>query len=241
MIGLFFMDVVQLRFTLCLAFVLWSLYFLARNNNIRDVVLCALFLFLAMLVHFSALLFGIFILARYLSTKKNIMIVVIGGISLYTIYNIFIGYFGEFWNMSSKVELIGETDFKSKHSLLTTTISALLILCMTIFAKYNLRRDYRTVSDIMKFALNISILTLICIPLINYSQDIRRHIYIFYFVCAALIYSMLPKFKNKNIVAAFPIFIAVIYFIVTVFTGNRDSVFFPIFTNNLLIDLFSII
>ena len=238
MIGLFYMDVVQLRFTTAITIVLWGIYFLYYSKAKHGMIYFVLAVAISMTVHISSIIFALLALPKILSIKKTLVVTVVGSIVLFLSYTVAIAYFGDLFDIADKVQMTGEAELKSAHSFITTTISDIMVIFMAVIARYNLKSKNETYKRNLNIALIIALLSFLCVPLINFSPDIRRHVYVFYLLVAAFVYGCYPHYKGKAIVLFTPIVIAFMYFILSVYTGNKETVFDPLFQKNLLIEIF---
>ena len=233
MVGMFFLDVVQLRFTFSAIFIWWAFYFFFLNDDKAAYLKYVFFILLASLIHASNLIFIVFLFAK--CEKKGKVI----GIASMFFGALAIGLpvvtllFGQIFGFESKIDRIGGEMMSSSLSVVTCVFYLFFFVIMTLLMNYNTSQKEKYV----RYSENISILALSFLPLLSFSSDFRRHI----FVTALLLIAVFFRYENRykdRLLFVFPVFLFSIFFIYSTFSGNRETVFIPIFENNILIEFF---
>lgn len=238
MLGIFYLDVVQLRYTFSLVFVIAALYNLFFVKGKKGDLRFICFMILALMVHLSNIILFLFYVAKYTSIKKTVWITIVSSIILFTSYTILISYFGDIFNMATKMQRINEGEYTSDNTFLLTALSCLAACGLMLLARKNCRLASNTDNGLILLTYKMALLLLMCIPLINFSQDVRRHIYVCFLIFAAITYRVLPYCVGRQQLKILPVLISLMYFVLSVFTGNRETVFFPLFRDNILFNIF---
>ena len=234
MIGVFFLDVVQLRYSFSLVFVFLGLNYLLFENKKKGSVIFIGSIIVASMIHLSNLIFLLFYFAKKLSTKKVYFVSVAGFVVLTVSYTLAINYLGDIFNMASKMQRINDAEYTSINTFLLTTISELAAFGLMWFTQKHYHESNIIDDDLINIIYNAAIMSLMFIPIINFSQDIRRHIYVMFIIITAVLFRTIRSCSRRSLLQWAPILIAIIYFVSSVYTGNRDTVFFPLFDSNLL-------
>lgn len=238
MFAVFFLDVVQLRATTSLIFVLWALYYLLTiEDTKKSVIIFLLLIFASALFHSSSLFFGVFALIKIKSRKNLIIYVLICFVILSVAEMFFISYIGNALSVTDKIEAISQSDkYKGNNAnivaivLLIGMLSAYLILYSLYGKRYDKYKNIITRN-------NIPILLLLVIPLISFSADFRR----IYFAVSPFLVSTITCWINKNngfVIKSFIFVWGGIFFYRLILHGNYDAVFIPIMYDNMIYKVF---
>ena len=233
MVGMFFLDVVQLRFTFSAIFIWWAFYFFFLNDDKAAYLKYAFFILLASLIHASNLTFMVFLFAKCEKKSKVFGIMSIVFCTLAIGLPVVTMLFGRIFGFENKIDRIGGEMMSSSLSIVTCVFYLLFFVIMTLLMNYNTSQK----ENYIRYSENISILALSFLPLLSFSSDFRRHI----FVTALLLIAVFFRYENKykdRLLFLLPIFLFSSFFIYSTFSGNRETVFIPIFKNNFLIDYF---
>lgn len=238
MIALFFLDVVQLRYSFSAIFVLWAFYFLFIYDGLKSIVFYLSFIVLASLVHSSNIIFLIFAVVKIFN-MKYVVFLLIGAYTTITFCLLFFAdLVGRFFNIEAKIERITNTEgTASTHSVLMTSIFCILIFFMSYLAKKYHKTKVVASQIKMEFINKLAIFSLVFIPLLNLSSDFRRQIFLMFLIVCSLIFALKKEYSNRLVIIT-PFIVAILYFIYSTFAGNRDGVFFPIFEYNMFFNLF---
>lgn len=245
----FCMDVVQMRETLALSIVVFSLRFLFIHSNKKYdknntyFVLCII---LASMFHSSSLIYMFLLIAKKFDVKQVIGLslgIALAGLILITPTTITL--IGKIINMSGKVTgLLFKLDAVSwrvtRMTLFRIFVYFLLFLLLYYLIKSKSALDGGNKKK-LDFALKCNIVILIIIPLIKYSVDFYRcqiSLSILNYICFADTLSSEKKGKinMRNaliIIACVIVSIVNLYFLV-INNNNINTVFYPLFKNNLL-------
>lgn len=232
MIGIFFLDVAQLRFTFSTIFIWLAFYFFLSREDRFAYILYAFFVTIASLFHASNSIFFVFLLSKKQNPVKTSIISFITSVFFFLTQHLATAFIGQTYNIENKINRISAID--SAPSFLTVYVSVSYIisaLLMIILSRYN----YSSKDKKINIALNISILAFTIIPFLLFSTDFRRHIFIIDFLLICLFFKNEKKYNDK-LLFVIPISIVLTFFIYSTFLGNRETVFFPIFENNMLIN-----
>lgn len=231
MLGIFLLDVTQLRATTSLVFVLWGFYNLYRIKETKRA--CMVFLLLIIvsaLFHTSSLAYSLFIFSKI--TKKRLLLTLVSCLfsGLLFFKFVIIKYFGGLLDISTKIQNIAESDVYKGNNVNLITILLLLLLQCIYFSLIKLygKNDVKIV-----ISNNMCILLFLLIPLISFSADFRR---IYYFISIFLIITLsnLVNVGDKKNICLCVFCLAFIYFFRVIYVGNYNTVLVPILTQNLL-------
>lgn len=234
MLGVFFLDVVQLRYTASLIFVLWGFYFLVTSKGFKSVSLFIIFILLSSFVHASNIIFLLFLIGKLYSRKATTYITFLSIVVLIFGWLTFTELLGVTFNISEKMDrIVYDEEIKSEHTILVTWISELIVVFMMMYANLVKRTKKIALSINFNYAMNFAILSMIFIPLIYLSPDIRRSIYFVFVILSAFLYGEKNFSKSPGLMIT-PFIVSLFFFWMSTFTGNRMTVFYPLFENNLL-------
>lgn len=237
MIGLFFLDVVQLRYTLSLIFVWWALYFFFSQESKFAFVQYIALIIVASLFHSSNIVFLLFACSK-ISNKKTLFV-----ITLVILFCLFIGFnfFAPLVSQLFSVEetfyrIYGQNERVTFHAILANVVYLIALFLLMSSARYNLDRPEK---DLL-YGTNISILSVVFVPLTFFSNDFRRHIFVIALFLIALFYKHEDKYRDE-LLFLFPVFLVLCFFVRSSLSGNKYSVFDPIFSNNILFNIVQVI
>lgn len=234
MIGLFFLDVVQLRNTFSAVFILLSFYFLFLYDSKKSRFLSLSLIILSSLIHASNIIFTVFhFIVRY-KLKRTVLFSICAVVVLtFAVFSL-ATYFSVLFHIEDKIARIASTEgYTSEHAFLMVSLSGIAIPLVSWFANKHIVLSDDNNKNLFETTLKLSVFVLTIIPLIQLASDFRRQIYIVYIIIASLLCRNLHKYTTKMI-PFFLIMIALMYFTYSTFLGNRESVFYPIFENNIL-------
>ena len=131
MIGAFLLDVVQLRFTLSLTFVLWGFYYMLSDKSMKfRILLFSSFIVIATLFHSSSLIYLAFGVAFF---RKDLFYKILGVafICIVSLFSILVSFFGELYEMGKKINEIENSDkYVGNNSNLLCLIYLILFILM---------------------------------------------------------------------------------------------------------------
>lgn len=237
MIGLFFLDVVQLKNTLGHLCILWALffYFTISRTTVRNLVYIG-FVVLGVLIHPSLFYYLILLFIRRRPKTVFIISIVISiviSISFSVLYDYMALYFGRMsyedgYYSSSMVLLM---------QLIIFLFFAIVYVLLKTLTKRRLDADGARRRDIL---LNTISVMIPLISLVQFSIDFRR---MFFFMSLFSVLQFVDIFKKQGISLNMCkcLFVAYSFLLLYFFSmrGNMDTVLSPIFDNNRLIALFS--
>lgn len=231
MIGLFFLDIVQLRNTLSLTFVLWSLYFLINIQGKRKYLYSSAMIILASMIHASNFFFILLVISEYIGydrIKKYMPIIVV---MMFIFSATIIRYFGSTFGLSDKIERIGDTENTSANSIIMNVFFVIAIFGMvSVFFRFVKNGDNTKCKELM---MNWGYISLTLIPMLMFSQDFRRQIFMMFLIVSALAYKSL---NSRSILSIAPVLFSIMLFMMSTYLGNSELVFYPVFDNNILLN-----
>lgn len=259
MIANFFMDVIQLRFTLSLVFVYWGLYYLIFEISNRAAYLkFLLFILLASSIHISSIWFVIMFVIRKFTVKKIVAISIAFAISSLFIIGILPKLLDNFflYDMISVALDAGESEYEKKDIIWRGYMILFDSLCfLYMFRKMQKTiQNNATLSYYNELGVKICLIQLVLIPMLFISANFHRH-------GLALLPILFLLVSRNFIYIKRSIYIYVISFIVSIYAffkytigggiglggfeihggaqSNLNLVFLSIFDYNLFFDLFS--
>lgn len=237
MIAIFFLDVVQLRATTSLIFVLWAFYRLLTISDIKRSILSFITLvIMGALFHSSALFFLVFAIIKIQNRKRLITIVIIGFAILLIVQYSLINYLGAILSVSDKIEAINQSD---RYEGNNANLIVILLLIGMLFVYWSLFFLYGKKFEINSLTVaknNIGIVLLLIIPLVSFSADFRR----IYFAISPFLVATITNWMNKKngfIISALILIWGGMFFYRFVIHGNYDAVFVPIMNENMIFDI----
>lgn len=237
MIAIFFLDVVQLRATTSLIFVLWAFYRLLTISDIKRSILSFITLvIMGALFHSSALFFLVFAIIKIQNRKRLITIVIIGFAILLIVQYSLINYLGAILSVSDKIEAINQSD---RYEGNNANLIVILLLIGMLFVYWSLFFLYGKKFEINSLTVaknNIGIVLLLIIPLVSFSADFRR----IYFAISPFLVATITNWMNKRngfIIRALILIWGGMFFYRFVMHGNYDAVFVPIMNENMIFDI----
>lgn len=238
----FFMDIVQVRNTIAILFIFIGLFFLLFRKGEKSIYLYVLCVFLASMIHFSAICYLLFIFARFFDIKR-IVIVCVVFLLIYFLMHTYIGTF------ISGIAILGDkmsrvSEFVAENYLGTNIqrISILRIIMVTgmyfgifLLEKKNTRKQYIEENGAVLTLFKINILVYCIIPLLWVSTDFYRIAMALLLPNLCVIFEYMFK-KNKSIKFLILFFCCSALAFLLVFMGkNIDTVFYAILEKNILI------
>lgn len=235
MIGFFFLDVVQLRYSLSLIFVWFAFYFLIFKDGKKSLLLFVLFIFLATAFHASNVVFFFFLFTRLKNSKLVCFLTLCFGGGLVIFVKKIVFYVGGIFGLNDKVVQVSNVVSTSSHSFLITTIFDLCIFVVALLCLWYTKILEKKDKVCLGRSFNMAITSLIFIPLLNFSDDFRRQIFVVFFMLICVVYRY-RVFCIDKLFPYIPVVVSVMFFVYSTFSGNSETVFFPLFENNLMIN-----
>lgn len=237
MVALFFLDVVQLRATTSLIFVLWAFYnLLTINDRKKSIIYFISLILISALFHSSSLFFLVFAIIKIRSRKKLITVVMIGLIVLLIAQYSLINYFGSLLSVSDKIESINQSDkYEGNNANLIVTL--LLMGMLSVYWYLYLLYGKNETDNLIIAKNNICITLLLVIPLVSFSADFRR----IYFAISPFLVATITNWINKKNSVIIKVMILIwgcVFFYRFVIHGNYDAVFVPIMNENMIFNVF---
>lgn len=235
MLSLFFLDVVQNRFSFASIFVYWGFYFLLREDTLKHTLLFVTSVLIASMFHSSSLAFLFFLFIKYLTIKELYLFVAIISVSAITITNLVSTFVGDILGISDYVErLLSSDNYAGSSFVLICSILVLLTFIMyTISSKYHIaQRDDNIRLRIL--GKKISIISIVFIPLMSISADFRRLFFIIFIILIIISSNWILDVKSKLPVVLQMVITTLLLYYFSFAGENFHSVINPIFTNNLL-------
>lgn len=238
MMAIFFLDVVQLRATTSLIFVLWAFYKLLTISDIkRSITLFVTLVIIAALFHSSSLFFLVFVIIKIQRRKKLVTIVTIGFVVLLIAQYSLINYFGSLLSVADKIEAISQSDKyegNNANLIVILLLLGMLLVYWLLFFLYGKRLETNNLTIAKN---NICIALLLIIPLVSFSADFRR----IYFAVSPFLVATITNWINKKNSAIIKVLILIwagVFFYRFVIHGNYDAVFVPIMNENMILNIF---
>ena len=237
MIAIFFLDVVQLRATTSLIFVLWAFYRLLTISDIKKSILSFITLvIMGALFHSSALFFLVFAIIKIQNRKRLITVVIIGFTILLIVQYSLINYLGSVLSVSDKIEAINQSDRyegNNANLIVILLLIGMLFVYWSLFFLYGKKIEINSLTNTKN---NIGIVLLLIIPLVSFSADFRR----IYFAISPFLVATITNWMNKRngfIIRALILIWGGMFFYRFVIHGNYDAVFVPIMNENMIFDI----
>lgn len=243
MVGIFLLDVVQLKNTLAMTFILWGFYILFSSNQSlkKKLIFFGILVLCSSKFHLSGMYFLLFLFLP-LSFKTLIKIS-----TLITVVIFVGGYF----IVDRLVEVGSSQDnFIREYgagNILATQLTLIAIAVLFAFAFFLFRKKtyyiqiYKTSMALLseknkglnEYGLKVVVLSMPLIPLISLNADFRR---VFFFLSIIWVTVVSNWITNKSkFILSFPIaFIALFLLNRYVLLGNYEAVFCKIFQNNMI-------
>lgn len=235
MLSVFYLDVVQLRFSLSLIFVYLAFCKLIDFDDKKALFKFVLFILMSAIFHISTLYFLVFVLTRLFDEKKMILISIAIFVVLLISSVAATEWIGESLNLSDKTEnILDSSNYAGTHKVATTIIMTIMISGMYLLMSRNmLLHGSVTDSRLFKWGKNCALLLLTIIPLYYISADFRRESYVIYVVLVSVLCGICKT--HRKILWSVPILVGLILLYYSVLAGNMDTVFSPLFRENLLL------
>lgn len=236
MIGAFLLDVVQLRFTLSLTFVLWGFYYMLSDKSIKlRILLFCFFIVIATLFHSSSLMYLVFGVAFF---RKDLFYKILGVafICIVSLFSILVSFFGELYDMGKKIDEIQNSDmYVGNNANLICLLLLIFFILMYLIPYYKLPKEQIDNNELYSMWLKISLSCVMIIPIIFFSADVRR---IFIGLLPLQVSIMTHWFTKqhsqltKSTIIGYCIIL--LYFYV-LRSENIETVLYSIFENNIFI------
>lgn len=236
MIGAFLLDVVQLRFTLSLTFVLWGFYFLLCCESIKlRVLLFFSFILIATTFHSSSLMYLLFGLL-FFNEKYFNRILAITFIVFVVLSSILISFFGELYNMGKKIEEIQSSDkYVGNNSNLLCLIYLFLFMLMYLIPYKRILQFQKENNKLYSLWLRIILTCILITPIIPFSADVRR-IFIGLLPLQVSVISHGVTPRNSLYLKTIVVGISLLFLYFFILRGlNIKTVFYPIFEKNIIL------
>ncbi len=255
----FVMDVTAIRYFLASSVIIWGFHYLVNNKDeqIKNSFKWCICVIIASGIHIACIFFSILVLAKFMSTKKIISIVVISIIVMSIVLNSTVLFKLVSLFSADKAAIVFASQVNTTRVRLNY-LRVILILLEFIVANVlitkrqnqflfidnnKLKLKYGN-KDISSLLIKCNILSLLVLPLITYVVDFYRILLTVSFL--NYIYFTLFFFKYKkgivNIsqlifnVLLIGFVIINLYFLVLK-SDNVNTVFWPVFNNNILLFL----
>ncbi|MGD9994150.1 MAG: EpsG family protein [Salinivirgaceae bacterium] len=242
----FVIDVVQVRNFLSMALFLYSINYLVDNSKYSSLKYIIIVLFISSL-HYSAIFYLSLLLVKYKDVKFLIifafLVLILG---LFLVYTDFLYYTVLKFVPQYKVDHWFAN--KLNWGILVAAIIYLINLFIVYYSYYKIRysindEDSFFNSKILRFseiAYKINILMLILFPLYIFNMiffRLNRNIYIINYILFINNFALMQSKRNERLLFVFLVFLyVIILFFYFIFFPYRDSVFYPVFENNFLIE-----
>lgn len=175
-----FLNVVQLRFTVCLIFVYWAFYALFTiKDSTKACLWYSVFILVSSLFHILGFVFILFVIVRVFSTKQILFAVLVLMLLLQSLNYIF----GDFMKMYylydvvySKLESYTEATQESSNRMRYIALCFEIICFYSIFyltSKGNQDR-FKNIQQFNTYGKNLVLMMFCAIPLMTVGGEIRR-------------------------------------------------------------------
>lgn len=232
MIGLFFLDVVQLRYTASLIFVLWAfyLYFSKKEHHILYFIV---FICISSLIHASNIIFLSYILAEKYDKQKLRMIVLILFVVLSLGVYIAMAYLGSIFGIVDKITRLTTTEYESSKYIYRNCLCEVIVFLYVLYLNAK-NKDLYLAESGWKLIYNMAYISLLFLPFLQLFPDIRRQIYVNFIILLPWICRLKQNKAITQNIYIWAVIVAIYYFLIGLYPGNMDTVFYPIFDNNLI-------
>ena len=232
MIGLFFLDVVQLRYTASLIFVLWAfyLYFSQKKHNILYFIT---FICVASLIHASNIIFLLYLLAGKFDKQQLRMIVFISLFILTSGIYVAMAYIGAIYGIDDKITRLTTTEYESSKYIYRNCLCEAIVFIYVLYLNAK-NKDLYLAESGWKLIYNMAYISLLFLPFLQIFPDIRRHIFVNFIILLPCICRLKQNKAITQNIYIWSLIVAIYYFLIGLYPGNMDTVFYPIFDNNLI-------
>lgn len=236
MIGAFLLDVVQLRFTLSLTFVLWGFYYMLSDKSMKyRIILFSSFIVIATLFHSSSLIylaFGVAFLRKDLFYK----LLGVAFICIVFLFSILVSYFGKLYEMGTKIDEIQNSDkYVGNNSNLFCLIYLILFILMYFIPYKKYFKEQKERIELSSIWYKVILSCVLIIPTIPFSADVRR-IFIGLLPIQVSVISHWSTPRNSFFIKAIVIGISLLFLYFFILRGlNIITVFYPIFEKNMFL------
>lgn len=175
-----FLNVVQLRFTVCLVFVYWAFYALYMIKDTTKACLCyTVLILISSFFHFLGVVFLIFVITRFFNTKQ----VFVSVFCLIFVLQALDVIFGDFMKMYylydvvySKFESYSESTQESSNRLRYIALTFEIICFYSIFYLSSNKRQGRlkSIEAYNTYGKNLVLMLFCTIPLMTVGGEVRR-------------------------------------------------------------------
>lgn len=236
MIGAFLLDVVQLRFTLSLTFVLWGFYYMLSVKSMKfRILLFSSFIVIATLFHSSSLIYLAFGVAFF---RKELFYKLLGVafICIVSFFSILVSFFGELYEMGKKIDGIQNSDrYVGNNSNLLCLIYLILFILMYLIPYKKYFREQKERIELSSIWYKVILSCVLIIPTIPFSADVRR-IFIGLLPIQVSVISHWSTPRNSFFIKAIVIGISLLFLYFFILRSlNIKTVFYPIFEKNMLL------
>lgn len=236
MICMFFLDVVQNRFSYASIFLYLAFYFLLGSDKKKATIRFLVLILIASMFHVSSLFFLLFLTIRYLNNKHlNIFILVLGVslLSLTTFMSTFIG--NVFGITAYMTRLLTSDNYSGSNMVVICIILELLTFIMYYVSCKFMPKNIANYSIIKDNGWKIAKLSLLYIPLFIVSADFRRLYFVTFIILVTITSNWVINCKYK-VAMLFQLMIALLLFYYFSFAGySYETVIKAIFNNNVLL------
>lgn len=234
MIGAFLLDVVQLRFTLSLTFVLWGFYYMLSDKSTKlRILLFCFFIVIATLFHSSSLMYLVFGVAFF---SKDLFYKILGVafICFVSLFSILLSFFGELYDMGKKIDDIQNSDmYVGNYSNLFCLIYLILFILMYFILYKKYFKEQKERIELSSIWYKVILSCVLIIPTIPFSADVRR-IFIGLLPIQVSVISHWSTPRNSFFIKAIVIGISLLFLYLFILRSiNIKTVFYPIFERNM--------
>lgn len=236
MICVFFLDVVQNRFSFALIFIYWAFYNLLLNDRLKSKVLFVVLILTATLIHSSSIVFLIFLLAKYLDRKQINLFVLISLPFVLSFSFLASSYIGELLGISGWMQRLQTAgNYSGTNMVLVCSFVLILIILMYYLSYRTINPLSSNLKSLGEIGLKIATISLLYIPLLQFSADFRRHFFLIFIVLVTISSNWIFSSKSKAPLL-FQLLVAVLLFYYFSIAGDSYvTVIKAIFTNNSLL------
>lgn len=235
MIGAFLLDVVQLRFTLSLTFVLWGFYCMLSFKSMRLRLLFFLFIVIATLFHSSSLMYLVFGLAFF---RKELFYKILGlaFIVIFVLSSIFISFLGELYEMGQKIESIQSSDkYVENNANLICLLFLIFFILMYLIPYNNLPKEQIENNELYSMWLKINLSCVLIIPIIFFSADVRRIFIGLLPLQVSIMTHWFTKHHSQLTKSTIIGYCIILLYFYVLRSENIETVLYSIFENNIFI------
>lgn len=236
MICVFFLDVVQNRFSFALIFIYWGFYYLLSNDRLKSTLFFVVFILISTLIHSSSIVFLIFLLAKYLDRKQVNLFVLISLPFVLSFSFLASSYIGELLGISGWMQRLQTAgNYSGTNMVLVCSLVLILIILMYYLSYRTINPLSSNLKSLGEIGLKIATISLLYIPLLQFSADFRRHFFLIFIVLVTISSNWIFSSKSKAPLL-FQLLVAVLLFYYFSIAGDSYvTVIKAIFSNNSLL------